>query len=66
MHLAKVLVVAVDYIKMSHTAKERNQMKYNKTLFFFFFVQKAYSILVSHVWRQIISLSNNYTIYETE
>lgn len=48
MHLAKVLVVAVDYIKMSHTAKERNQMKYNKTLFFFF-VQKAYSILVSHV-----------------
>lgn len=49
MHLAKVLVVAVDYIKMSHTAKERNQMKYNKTLFFFFFVQKAYSILVSHV-----------------
>lgn len=36
MHLAKVLVVAVDYIKMSHTAKERNQMKYNKTLFFFF------------------------------
>lgn len=37
MHLAKVLVVAVDYIKMSHTAKEQNQMKYNKTLFFFFF-----------------------------
>lgn len=36
MHLAKVLVVAVDYIKMSHTAKEQNQMKYNKTLFFFF------------------------------
>lgn len=34
MHLAKDLVVVVDYIKMSHTAKEPNQMKHNKTHFF--------------------------------
>lgn len=37
MHLAKDLVVVVDNIKMSHTAKEPNQMKYNKTHYFFFF-----------------------------
>lgn len=64
MHLAKDLVVVVDYIKMTHTAKELNQMKHNKPQFFF--VQKAYSILVSYVRRQLISLSNNYTIYETQ
>lgn len=35
MHLAKDLVVVVDYyIKMSHTAKEPNQMKHNKPQFF--------------------------------
>lgn len=48
MHLAKDLVVVVDNIKMSHTAKEPNQMKYNK-MHYFFFVQKAYSVLVIHV-----------------
>lgn len=42
MHLAKVLVVAVDYIKMSHTAKEQNQMKYNKTHFFLYRRLTAY------------------------
>lgn len=48
MHLAKDVVVVVYYIKMTHTAKEQNQMKHNKTLFFF--LQKAYSyILVSYV-----------------
>lgn len=47
MHLAKDVVVVVYYIKMTHTAKEQNQMKHNKTLFF---LQKAYSyILVSYV-----------------
>lgn len=35
MHLAKDVVVVVYYIKMTHTAKEQNQMKHNKTLFFF-------------------------------
>lgn len=64
MHLAKDLVVVVDYIKMSHTAKEANQMKHNKTQSFF--VQKAYIELVSYVRRQLIYLSNNYTIYETQ
>lgn len=34
MHLAKKVLVAVYYIKMSHTAKEQNQMKHNKTHFF--------------------------------
>lgn len=47
MHLAKDLAVVVDYIKMSHTAKKPNQMKHNNPLFFF--VQKAYSVLVSYV-----------------
>lgn len=65
MHLAKDLVVVVDYIKMSHTAKEPNQMKHNKTPLFFF-VQKAYSVLVSYASKHLISLSNNYTIYETQ
>lgn len=41
MHLAKDVLVVVYYIKMSHTAKEQNQMKHNKP---HFFVQKAYSI----------------------
>lgn len=36
MHLAKDVVVVVYYIKMTHTAKEQNQMKHNKTLFFFY------------------------------
>lgn len=37
MHLAKDLVVVVDYIKMSHTAKEPNQVKHNKPHFFFLY-----------------------------
>lgn len=37
MHLAKDLVVVVDNIEMSHTAKEPNQMKYNKMHYFFLY-----------------------------
>lgn len=37
MHLAKDLVMVVDNIKMSHTAKEPNQMKYNKMHYFFLY-----------------------------
>lgn len=35
MHLAKDVLVVVYYIKMSHTAKKQNQMKHNKTHFFY-------------------------------
>lgn len=46
MHLAKDVLVVVYYIKMSHTAKEQNQMKHNKTHFFLYRRLTAYKSLM--------------------
>lgn len=64
MHLAKDVLVIVYYIKMSHTAKEQNQMKHNKT--HFFCTEDLQHISFLCMKRQLIFLSNNYTIYETQ